>query len=52
MYTKQAITEECNTMIISNDNHRNYSDSKEITLKVENLKVYASAGQSSIPKKG
>ena len=31
-------------MIISDNNHRNYSDTKEITLKVENLtKVYASA---------
>ena len=31
-------------MIISNNNHRNYSDSKEVTLKVENLtKEYVSA---------
>ena len=31
-------------MIVSNNEHSNYSDSKEITLKVENLsKVYVSA---------
>ncbi|MFZ0222908.1 MAG: ATP-binding cassette domain-containing protein, partial [Candidatus Nitrosopolaris sp.] len=31
-------------MIVSNNEHSNYSDNKEITLKVENLsKVYVSA---------
>jgi putative ABC transport system ATP-binding protein len=45
MYTKHQLRKGCSTMIISNNNHRNYSDSKGRVISLRNVSFSVNKGE-------